>query len=97
MGHLIDMFDMLYTLVLDSGQFRALVESHLTESELEYWKEITDSKNGYLTAALKAQKSYLVSVCQKKKCFFFCVIKLINFSYFRPALIPIKHIHLIHL
>lgn len=59
MGHLIYMFDSLNLLVLVSHQFRALVESNLTEDELSYWKLVTDPTNGYLVSALKAQKSYL--------------------------------------
>lgn len=61
MGHLIDMFDSLNLLVLVSHQFRALVESSLTEAELEDWKSITDPTDGKLAAALKSQKSFLVS------------------------------------
>lgn len=53
------MFDSLNLLVLVSHQFRALVESNLTEDELPYWKLVTDPTNGYLVSALKAQKSYL--------------------------------------
>ncbi|XP_031622169.1 serine/threonine-protein phosphatase 6 regulatory subunit 3-B [Contarinia nasturtii] len=59
MGHLIYMFDSLNLLVLVSHQFRALVESNLTEDELSYWKLVTDPNNGYLVSALKQQKSYL--------------------------------------
>lgn len=59
MGHLIYLFDSLHLLVLVSHQFRALVESNLTEDELTYWKLVTDPINGYLVSALKAQKSYL--------------------------------------
>lgn len=59
MGHLIYMFDSLNLLVLVSHQFRALVESNLTEDEMSYWKLVTDPTNGYLVSALKAQKSYL--------------------------------------
>lgn len=59
MGHLIDMFDSLNLLVLVSHQFRALVESNLTDDERAYWKLVTDPTNGYLVMALKAQKSYL--------------------------------------
>lgn len=59
MGHLIYMFDSLNLLVLVSHQFRALVESNLTEDELSFWKLVTDPTNGYLVSALKAQKSYL--------------------------------------
>lgn len=61
MGHLIDMFDSLNLLVLVSHQFRALVESNLTEEELEDWKSITDPTDGKLAAALKSQKSFLVN------------------------------------
>lgn len=53
------MFDSLNLLVLVSHQFRALVESNLTEDELSYWKLVTEPTNGYLVSALKAQKSYL--------------------------------------
>lgn len=53
------MFDSLNLLVLVSHQFRALVESNLTEDELAFWKLVTDPNNGYLVSALKAQKSYL--------------------------------------
>lgn len=42
-----------------SPQFRALVESSLTDDELTYWKQLTDPTNGYLASALKIQKSYL--------------------------------------
>lgn len=59
MGHLIYMFDSLNLLVLVSHQFRALVESNLTEDELAFWKLVTDPTSGYLVSALKAQKSYL--------------------------------------
>lgn len=59
MGHLIYMFDSLNLLVLVSHQFRALVESNLTEDELDFWKLVTDPNNGYLVSALKKQKSYL--------------------------------------
>lgn len=52
------MFDSLNLLVLVSHQFRALVESNLTEDEMSYWRLVTDP-NGYLVSALKAQKSYL--------------------------------------
>lgn len=60
MGHLIDMFDSLNLLVLVSHQFRALVESNLSEQEVEDWKSITDPTDGKLAAELKAQKSFLV-------------------------------------
>lgn len=53
------MFDSLNLLVLVSHQFRALVESNLTEDEMSYWKLVTDPNNGYLVSALKQQKSYL--------------------------------------
>lgn len=53
------MFDSLNLLVLVSHQFRALVESNLTEDELSFWKLVTEPTNGYLVTALKAQKSYL--------------------------------------
>lgn len=59
MGHLIYMFDSLNLLVLVSHQFRALVESNLTDDELSYWRLVTDPTTGYLVSALKAQKSYL--------------------------------------
>lgn len=61
MGHLIDIFDSLNLLVLVSHQFRALVESNLTAEELEDWNSIIDPTYGKLTAALKAQKTFLVS------------------------------------
>lgn len=62
MGHLIDMFDSLNLLVLVSHQFRALVESNLPESDLEYWQLVTNPTDGYLVKALKAQKSFLGGV-----------------------------------
>lgn len=62
MGHLIDMFDSLNLLVLVSHQFRALVESNLSEEDLEYWQLVTSPTDGYLVKALKAQKSFLGGV-----------------------------------
>lgn len=59
MGHLIDMFDSLNLLVLVSHQFRALIEGHLPEEDVEYWQLITNPTDGYLLKALKAQKSFL--------------------------------------
>lgn len=53
------MFDSLNLLVLVSHQFRALVEGHLPEQDLEYWQLITNPTDGYLVKALKAQKSFL--------------------------------------
>lgn len=62
MGHLIDMFDSLNLLVLVSHQFRALVESSLAADEMDDWNSIIDPTDGKLTASLKAQKSFLVSL-----------------------------------
>lgn len=59
MGHLIYLLDSLNLLVMVSPQFRALVESSLTDDELTYWKQLTDPADGYLASALKIQKSYL--------------------------------------
>lgn len=59
MGHLIYMLDSLNLLVMVSPQFRALVESSLTEDELTCWNQLTDPTNGQLASALKIQKSYL--------------------------------------
>lgn len=59
MGHLIDMMDALNLLVLVSHQFRALVESNLSETDATEWQTIINPTDGHLVIALKAQKSFL--------------------------------------
>ena len=62
MGHLIEILDALVSCFCVSEELRALVESSLNEIELENWKKISDSNDGYLTKTLEIQKRYLVSV-----------------------------------
>lgn len=60
MGHLIAIFEVLTTFCRENEEYRALVESSLTEDELKNWKMITDLETGELKAELQLQTMFLV-------------------------------------
>lgn len=60
MGHLIEIFDQLVSNISKSDELRALVESSLTESELELWQKLIATDSGDLAQILTVQKKYLV-------------------------------------
>lgn len=61
MGHLIEIFDQLVSNISKSDELRALVESSLTEVELELWKQIIAADNGDLVKILEVQRKYLAN------------------------------------
>ncbi|XP_055374163.1 serine/threonine-protein phosphatase 6 regulatory subunit 3-B [Condylostylus longicornis] len=59
MGHLIKIFDTITTSILESDKLGALIESNLSEDELENWRMITNKDEGELIKDLNTQKRML--------------------------------------
>lgn len=60
MGHLIEIFDILLSSAISCDKYRALIESNLSEDELNNWKMLTDLNEGEIIKEIKIQQQYLV-------------------------------------
>ncbi|GAB0092172.1 serine/threonine-protein phosphatase 6 regulatory subunit 3 [Sergentomyia squamirostris] len=59
MGHLIQILDSLVSCYAMSDEYRALIDSTLTEDELVLWRKITADEDGELTVEMQQQKRFL--------------------------------------